>query len=518
MKRSSFLLKIFCLPPVFFILCTAVQAQQAGNTTPYFEDNNRIEKIKATRAIVDKMYKDHAAKNNFPAFVYGIVADGELVYSGSIGYTNVEKQIPSTSTSAFRIASMSKSFTALAILKLRDAGKITLDEPASTYIPEMRKLKYPVADAPAITVRNLLTHSAGFPEDNPWGDRQLANTDKELLDLIQNVSFSNVPGVAYEYSNLGFALLGKIITNVSGKPYQQYINENVLKPLGMNNTYWEYTKVPAEKLALGYRWQNNQWVKEPLLHDGSYGAMGGLITTIEDFTKYMELHLRAWPPKSGKENNIIKRSSLREMQTTGMFSGLNTRFRFPNGRPCALASVYAYGLGWTKDCDGKVWVGHSGGLPGFGSQWRIFPDYGIGVVAFANLTYAPTGTINLAVLDTIVKMANLKQMTIPITPILKQRKDQLVNLLPDWIGAEKSGLFAENFFPDNPIDSLRKEARNLFARAGKILNAKEMIPENNLRGSFILIGEKKNIEIFFTLTPENPPLIQEYQMREISKE
>ena len=495
-----------------------VQAQENINTAyPYFADRNRTEKIKSTQAIVSKIYQEHATKNNFPGFVYGIVADGKLVYSGSFGYTNVEKKIPATTASAFRIASMSKSFTALAILKLRDAGKLKLDEPASTYIPEMKNLKYPAADAPVITVRHLLTHAAGFPEDNPWGDRQLADTDKELLDLIQNVSFSNVPGVAYEYSNLGFALLGKIITNVSGKPYQQYINENILKPLGMNDTYWEYTKVPAEKLALGYRWQNNQWVIEPLLHDGSYGAMGGLITTTEDFTEYMDLHLSAWPANNAKENNILKRSSLREMQTAGMFSGLNTRFRYPNGRPCPLASIYAYGLGWTKDCDGKVWVGHSGGLPGFGSQWRIFPDYGIGVVSFANLTYAGTGTINLAVLDTIIKMADLKPMTIPLSPILKQRKDQLVKLLPEWKEAEKSKLFAENFFPDNPIDSLRKESMNLFFKAGKILNIKEMVPQNNLRGSFLMEGEKTNLMVMFTLTPENPPLIQEYHIWEVKK-
>ncbi len=347
MKRASLFFKGYWLGLIILLFSTTLKAQQ-NSSTSYFGDNNRIEKIKATQAIVAKMYQGHAAKNNFPGFVYGIVAEGKLVYSGSIGYTNVEKKIPAAATSAFRIASMSKSFTAMAILKLRDAGKIKLDEPTSTYIPEMRKLKYATADAPVITVRHLLTHSAGFPEDNPWGDRQLADTDKELLALVKDVSFSNVPGVAYEYSNLGFALLGKIITNVSGQPYQQFINENILKPLGMNNTYWEYTKVPAEKLALGYRWQNNQWVIEPLLHDGAYGAMGGLITTIEDFTKYMDLHLSAWPPKSGKENNILKRSSLREMQTIGMFSGLNTRFRYPNGRSCPLASIYAYGLGWTR--------------------------------------------------------------------------------------------------------------------------------------------------------------------------
>jgi hypothetical protein len=222
-------------------------------------------------------------------------------------------------------------------------------------------------------------------------------------------------------------------------------------------------------------------------------------------------------PLDAKENNILKRSSLREMQTAGMFSGLNTRFRYPNGRPCPLASIYAYGLGWTKDCDGKVWVGHSGGLPGFGSQWRIFPDYGIGVVAFANLTHAPTGTINLAVLDTIMKMADLKPMAIPVSPILKQRKEQLVNILPEWKAAEKSGLFAENFFPDNPIDSLRKQSIDLFAKAGKILNVKEMVPANNLRGSFLLEGEKTNLMVMFTLTPENPPLIQEYHIWEVKK-
>jgi CubicO group peptidase (beta-lactamase class C family) len=517
MKKTVFF-SVYCFSIVIFISSTTL-AQQNNNASHHFADSNRIKKISNTQGIVAKMYEDHAAKNNFPGFAYGIVADGKLVYSGSIGFTNIEKKIPASTTSAFRIASMSKSFTALAILKLRDAGKLKLDEPASGYIPEMKKLKYSAADAPVITVRHLLTHSAGFPEDNPWGDRQLADTDKELLDLIQDVSFSNVPGIAYEYSNLGFALLGKIITNVSGKPYQQYINENILKPLGMNNTYWEYTKAPVEKLALGYRWQNNQWVDEPLLHDGSYGAMGGLITTIEDFTKYMDLHLSAWPAKSGKENNVLKRSSLREMQTTGVFSGLNTRFRFPNGRPCPLATLYTYGLGWTKDCEGKVWVGHSGGLPGFGSQWRIFPDYGIGVVAFANLTYAPTGSINAAVLDTIVKMADLKPMTIPVSPILRQRKDQLVSLLPGWKDAEKSsGLFAENFFADYMIDSLKNDTRKIFNGAGKIIRVNEIVPENNLRGRFILEGEKKNIEIFFTLTPEKPPLIQEYRMREISKE
>ncbi|HZH96108.1 MAG TPA: serine hydrolase, partial [Flavisolibacter sp.] len=267
----------------------------------------------------------------------------------------------------------------------------------------------------------------------------------------------------------------------------------------------------------GYRWQNGTWSEEALLADGSYGAMGGLITTIEDFEKYMALHSSAWPPSSAKESTVLKRSSLREMQSQGVFSGLNPQFRYPDGRLCPIASVYAYGLRWTKDCDGKAWVGHGGGLPGFGSNWRIFPEYGIGVVCFANLTYASTGGINTAVLDTLVKMANLKPRTVPVSPILQQRKGEIVKLFAEFNGAEKSGIFAENFFPDNPIDSVKKKAAGLLEKSGTIIKVGELVAENNLRGSFVMEGAQSNIDVFFTLTPEKVPLIQQLDMRERKK-
>jgi hypothetical protein len=162
-------------------------------------------------------------------------------------------------------------------------------------------------------------------------------------------------------------------------------------------------------------------------------------------------------------------------------------------------------------------VGHSGGLPGFGSYWGMLPDYGIAVISFANVTYAPTTFINIQVLDTILALTKLQPRQLPASKILNQRKNELVALLPDWKNAEQSKIFAENFFPDYTIDSLRKEATHLFAKAGKIVRIHDMVAENQLRGSFIMEGEKANIEFFFTLTPENPPLIQEYHIREIKK-
>ncbi len=489
---------------------------------PNHPDGYREEKIKTAFAVIDSLYKKHAEDNHFPAISFGIVVDGQLVYKNSYGYTDVEKKIPATTSSLFRIASMSKSFTCMAILKLRDEGKLNLDDPAYLYIPELKNLKYPTADAPAITIRHLMTHGAGFPEDNPWGDRQLADNDKDLMEFIgKQISFSNPPGIAFEYSNLGFALQGKIITNISGMRYQDYIKKYIFEPLGMKTATYEYGDVAADKLAHGYRWLNEKWNEEVLLHDtkdGSWGAMGAMISSIDEFAGYMAFHMSAWPPNNAKDDGPIKRSSVREMHHPWRWNGFNANFKFPDGRTCAVTAAYCYGLGWVKDCDGKTYISHSGGLPGFGSQWRIMPDYGIGVVAFANRTYAPMGTINLRVLDTLIKIAGLQPRQIIPSKILDQRKNELLKILPDWNNAEQSGIFAENFFPDYPIDSLKKQAKELYTKAGKIISIKELKPENQLRGSFIIEGEKINMEIYFTLSPENPALIQDYEIKEVRKQ
>jgi hypothetical protein len=121
-------------------------------------------------------------------------------------------------------------------------------------------------------------------------------------------------------------------------------------------------------------------------------------------------------------------------------------------------------------------------------------------------------------LDTLVTIANLSPRQLPPSPILVQRQAQLVKLLPHWNGGEQSGIFADNFFQDYSIDSLRKEATAIYEKAGKITKVHALNPENNLRGSFIMEGEKANVWVSFTLTPENPPLIQEYHIREAAKQ
>jgi CubicO group peptidase (beta-lactamase class C family) len=476
--------------------------------TPIFIPDNRIEKIKGIAPELQKLIEEHAKAENIPGIAYGIVVDNELVLSAATGFINLEEKTLATPLSSFRIASMTKSFTAMAIIKLRDEGKLQLSDPVSKYIPEMANLEYLTADAPIIDINNLLIMTAGFPEDNPWGDRQLDEPNQMLMDLINDgISFSNPSSYEFEYSNTGYALLGYIVSKVSGVPYQNYISKNILKPLGMEHTYWKYDSVPKEQLVKGYRWEEEQWKLEPMLHDGAFGAMGGLITSIEDFSKYVSFHLSAWPPRNDEETGPINRSSLREMQTP-QFSRLYANAKDYNGEPCAAISGYGFGLGSATFCNDLKLVGHGGALPGFGSDYRFYPEYGIGIMAFCNLTYTgayPRNSISKLLFETL----DLQPRQLPVSDILIERQKQLMELIQNWNPELESTILAENFFMDKSRELRMSETKDVLNKAGAIQTIKEVEPNNQLRGNFKVETENGVISIFFTLTPEKYPKIQQ---------
>lgn len=475
---------------------------------PVFTDPERIQKIKAALPDAEKIFRDYAEKNHYPGYVYGIVVDDSLIFSGGMGVINTESGEPATAASLFRIASMTKSFTAMALLKLRDEGKLSLQDPVSKYLPDLAGLVYPASDALPATIFNLLTMTAGFPEDNPWADRQLADSETEFLDFIRaGVAFSTVPSSGFEYSNLGYAILGQVITKVAGMPFQQYITENILAPLGMADTHWEYEGLPAGKLALGYRWEDEQWKPEPMLHDGVYGAMGGLITSIDDFGKYLSFLLAAWPPRNGAETGPVRRSSVREMQRL-YEPRLNAEAKDKDGAPCPLVVGYGYGLGVVKDCKGRTRVAHSGGLPGFGSNHVFLPDYGIGVISFANRTYAPAGAADVEVLNLLVEKAGLQPRELPVSDILAARREQVVQLLQTWDASLGADFLAENFYLDFSRERRQKELAELMEKTGKIVSIGPLAAQNQLRGTFAIHCEKGDLGAFFSLSPEVDPRVQ----------
>src|SRR5688572_1227705 len=162
---------------------------------PRFPDPDRRTKLATAFPEIDRLIEDFAAKSHIPGAAWGVVIDGELAHSGATGYRDLEKKARVNADTVFRIASMTKSFTAMAILSLRDDGRLSLDDAAERFVPELKALKYPSLDAPRITVRHLLSHSEGFPEDNPWGDQQLKVTRDDMLRMISGgIPFSNAPG------------------------------------------------------------------------------------------------------------------------------------------------------------------------------------------------------------------------------------------------------------------------------------------------------------------------------------
>jgi hypothetical protein len=179
-----------------------------------------------------------------------------------------------------------------------------------------------------------------------------------------------------------------------------------------------------------------------------------------------------------------------------------------DGRPNPRVAGYSFGLSWNTDARGVIWVRHAGGLPGYGSEYRFLPDYGVGLIAFANLTYAPMTTINAQAMEVLIDTAKAPPRTLPPSPALVQRRAQLVTLIQDWASAVADDALASYFFLDKSRDDWDAASRELLAKAGKIYSATEVVPLNQLRGTFSLVGEHGRIDAFFTLMPEPNPRVQ----------
>ena len=158
-------------------------------------------------------------------------------------------------------------------------------------------------------------------------------------------------------------------------------------------------------------------------------------------------------------------------------------------------------------------MSHSGGLPGYGTHWLMLPEYGIGVVAFANQTYAYPTAANFAALDTLFSLAGLRPRAVGASAILAQRQAELVALLPDFNTPATNPLFAENFFLDQDLAARRTAARALLAQAGPVRSVGALEPENRLRGRFRLLGERAAVDVFFTLSPESPARVQQLESK-----
>ncbi|HEX9933339.1 MAG TPA: serine hydrolase domain-containing protein [Allosphingosinicella sp.] len=457
---------------------------------------------------VDRIFADWRLDAHAPGLVYGIVAGGRLVHVRGLGVQELETRRPVTPDTLFRIASMTKAFTALSILRLRDEGKLSLDALAETYVPEMRGWRYP-AGWPRIRVRDLLSHTAGFVTDDPWGDRQQVLPEAEFTAMIRRgVPFTRAPGTAYEYSNFGYALLGRIVQNVSRMPYRAYVETSILRPLGMTSSGFEVREAPQERRAIGYRWENAAWREEPTMQHGAFGAMGGLQVSAADYARWVAFLLSAWPAQEGRNDAPVRRSTIRELAQGLNFPALATRPGRSGAAACRQAQTYGMGMRVAQDCDVGLTLAHGGGYPGYGSYVLLLPDHGIGIFALSNRTYAgPTPAVWDAAIA-LHRAGALQGRRLPVSEALARAYAAAGAVYRAGDVAAAGDLLAMNFLMDRSAENWRAELHRLRGEAGQCETAAAITPTGALSGTFSWRCEHGRIDGQLLLAPNDPPQIQ----------
>lgn len=458
---------------------------------------------------IDAIFSKFQADAHVPGMVYGVVKNGQLAYVKGIGVQEMEAKRPVTADSLFRIASMTKAFTALSILSLRDKGKLRLDDLAEGYVPEMKRWTYPTSDSPRIRIRDLLQHVGGFVTDDPWGDRQQVLSQEDFTKMLKaGVPFSRTPQTAHEYSNFGYAILGRIVAKASRMPYRTYVERRLLKPLGMTSSGYEVTDAPKERRAIGYRWENDAWAEEPTMRDGAFNSMGGLQVSANDYAKWVAFLLSAWPSRNGLESGPVKRATVREMA-----QGLNfvsVAQRTGSSGPTACRQALAYGMAWrvAQDCELGLTLAHGGGYPGYGSHVMLMPDYGVGIFALSNRTYAGPSAPAWDSAVLLHKAGLLKRAAVPVSADLAAFYALAGQVYAAGNIESLKGRVAMNFPLDRTAENWAKVLVDLKAKSGACATGSSITATGAMSGTFAWACEKGEVQGQVLLAPTRPTTLQ----------
>lgn len=342
--------------PIFFIVISLIC------TIPTCSDEQKKTDFSDAIRIIDTWLEAQREYDHLPGLSAAIVTDQDILWSKGYGMADVEKEVPASSRTIYSICSISKLFTSVAIMQLRDAGKLRLEDLISDHLPWFN-LKQQFPDTGPITIRSLLTHSSGLPRESDYpywtGPDFPFPSQEQVKAKLESQKTLYAPSTYFQYSNLGMTLLGEIVAQISGIPYQKYIEENILKPLRLADTR---TNLPeplwGQKLSTGYTALKRDGTRDmlPLFQAKGITAAAGFSSTVEDLARFASWQFRLLE-KGGEE--ILKASTLREMH--------RVHWMDPDWKT-------TWGLGFSVwEADGRTMVGHGGSCPGYRSTLYIDP-------------------------------------------------------------------------------------------------------------------------------------------------
>ena len=313
------------------------------------------------------------AYDKIPGISLGFVVDQDLVWRKGYGYADVQRKAPATPKTLYSICSISKLFTSIAVMQLRDEGKLQLDDPVAKHLPWFTMKPFD-PDSPPVTIRGLLTHSAGIPReaDQPYwtGPDFRFPSREDVIKGLSNQSMLYPSSRYFQYSNLGLTLAGQIVEQVSGKPYADYVRENILGPLHLGSTTPEIpVNEQGKLLAIGYGTLSRDGERPtmPVFQARGIAPAAGFASNVEDLARFASWQFRLLA-KGGQE--VLKASTLREMQ--------RVQWMDPDWKT-------SWGLGFTvMRLENRTVVGHGGSCPGFRTELALLPDEKIAGIAMVN--------------------------------------------------------------------------------------------------------------------------------------
>ena len=371
----------------------------------------------------------------------------------------------------------------------------------------------PLSGSPRIRIRDLLTHSAGFVDDNPWGDRQTPLPHDQFTRMLeQGVPFSTAPGTAYEYSNFGYALLGRIVANVSAMPYRRYVERTILQPLGMASSGYEVGEWPLDRRAIGYRWEDGRWKEEPTMADGAFGAMGGLQTSANDYARWVAFLLSAWPARDDADTGPVSRASVRMLAEGSNHMAPAQRNGKSGPSACRQAAAYGFAMRVAQDCDLGLTLAHGGGYPGYGSHVMLMPDYGVGIFVFTNRTYNGGAGAAWDAAVALKQAGALIARARPVSALLADGYGAAGRIYAAGdVGAAPASL-AMNFLMDADAAHWRGKLAALRGEVGACDTSAPVTATGALSGRFTWTCEKGRLSGSLLLAPTATAQIQELKL------
>jgi CubicO group peptidase (beta-lactamase class C family) len=382
----------------------------AGEETPQLASEPRVEDALAAWSV----WVEHdLGVSGVPGASYAFVHGEEVLASGGIGLADPETGRAAAADTLYSICSISKLFTSIAVMQLRDAGELRLDDELGAHLPWFTALADVHPDDEPITIRRALTHSAGLPResDSPyWAGPDFDFPSVEEIRQRLGAQQTLYPsGRYFQYSNLGMALLGEVVAARTGRPWSEAVHDGILKPLGMNDTFTSVPEARATgRLAAGYAARRGSPERERLgpFDVSGIGPAAGIASTADDLATFARWQLRL---RAVGGDQVLRAATLREMQRVHWVD--------PDWKT-------TWGLGFSVvERDGVTWVRHGGACPGYYSEFAILPKEELGIVVLADAIGADVGLYArkaVAVLAPAVKASACPEKPLPRDPDLER--------------------------------------------------------------------------------------------------